>query len=152
MRGAGARRESRGRARLQGGNDMATVQPMPRVLATLLLLCFAWSQAFAADCPLASLAGAAAAPAHTLHAEHAHALEAMHGMVGHTSPPRSSQPEHHRTSQCVLAMACGMAALPTHVGDSAGVRLSTRTVPWPAGAAYLSPVLGSDPPPPRLPA
>jgi hypothetical protein len=126
---------------------------MTRAFAALLLLCFAWSQAFAADCPLAAPAGTDAA-AHAGHAGHAGMTHGGHAHASTTSTrtehaPRQAPAQHHRAG-CVLAMACGAPALPHHVSESADLRQPTAGATWPARTAYLSPVLGSDPPPPRL--
>jgi hypothetical protein len=124
--------------RLHPGRHLATVQPMSRTLAALLLVAFAWSQAFAADCPLAAPAAGAEA--------HAHAEMPAH----HAGGSRHAPAEHHRAAECVLAMACGAAALPLSGEQSAVLPLPSAGIAWPATSAYLSPVLGSDPPPPRL--
>ena len=125
---------------------------MTRTLAALLLVCLAFAQAFAADCPLAAPAAGAQALTASTDEHHADASMQMHAHASahHAGTPRSAPPEHHHAAECVLAMSCGVAALPRRTVESAVLGQPTLDVAWPATLAYLSPVLGSDPPPPRL--
>jgi hypothetical protein len=124
---------------------------MTRTLAALLLACFAFAQAFAADCPLA--APAAGAQAHAFASADVHGsmrMDAHASADAHHAHGPHDAPEHHHAAECVLAMSCGVAALPHSAVESTVPQQPAADAPWPATSAYLSPALGSDPPPPRL--
>ncbi|MDB4948881.1 MAG: hypothetical protein JWM27_1530 [Gemmatimonadetes bacterium] len=117
---------------------------MPRLLSALLLLAFAWSQAYAGECPLAASARAATVPAHAHHAS----ASAGHPSHGRHAPAHHPD-AHHSGPECGAVMACGIPALPNRVASIPVPRPTHADAPRPAGAAYRSPVLSTDPPPPR---
>ncbi len=116
---------------------------MRRALLSLFLLCFAWSQAFAAECPvLAHEGGAEHAPAASAHAGHGDG-----GHPGEHTHPRSGP--RHADGLCAMSAACGIAAPPAAAGPVAKPPVEARDAhPFPA-EQYASPHLGTDPPPPR---
>jgi hypothetical protein len=125
---------------------------MPRLLSALLLLAFAWSQAYAGECPLAARtraqASAVAAHAHPAPASAGHRAHAAH--ASHRGHAPAHQPDaHHSGAECGAVMACGIPALPHRVASIPALRPTHADAPRPAGAAYRSPVLSADPPPPR---
>lgn len=116
---------------------------MRRVLSLLFLLCFTWTQAFAADCPLeGSAPDAHAAAAHGAHAEHGHHAPA-------SAPDAPAQ--HHTGGACPMVSACGVAALPTAAVSGPAVHVPAATPVFAPPKRYASPALAAEPPPPRAP-
>ena len=129
---------------------------MRRILALVLLLCFAWSQAAAAECPMAAGHGStgtsssvhpspsvdAAAHEHGAHATHTAAPVDASGTGDHL-------PAHQSAAGCGIVMSCGVVALPTAGGLATLASPLLPGVASPPPAAYRSPLPGTDPPPPR---
>jgi hypothetical protein len=123
---------------------------MMRTLTTLLLVCFAWSQAAAANCsradvPAGEQADVQAGASHAHHGHHAPA-PAPSNDDGERHPPA---PAHH-ASGCGVLMSCGAAATPpaaagiaAHFADAAHGARADRD-------RYASPTLSTEPPPPRI--
>lgn len=125
---------------------------MMRMLTTLLLLvCFAWSQAAAADCPMApgprgQDEGVALDASHH-HGHHAPAP----APAGDDAERHPHGPAPHAATGCGLLMSCGAtAAPPAHAHLSAHLLDAADGVSAERGR-YASPTLSTDPPPPRLP-
>jgi hypothetical protein len=124
---------------------------MRTLTALLLLACFAWSQAMAADCPMALVpqgqAEGAAASASTHHAHHPAPAAPADRHDSRRHPP---SPAQHAGGGCALMMSCGATAAPP-----APVALAASYLPQADGAAadrgsYASPSLATEPPPPRI--
>jgi hypothetical protein len=122
---------------------------MMRTFTSLLLLvCFAWSQAAAADCRQASPPGGQAdvqASAHQHH--HGHPAPAP---AGDDDARHPQSPAHHAGTGCGLLMSCGAAASPPPIVPlSAAFADAGHGIAADRGA-YASPTLSTDPPPPRI--
>jgi hypothetical protein len=123
---------------------------MIRFVRLVLMLAFAFAQAAAVECPMAS-------PAHeraSTHAAHAPSAPAhgghMHSSHGPAHPhPDAGHEPGHGTAACTLVMACGTAAVASAAVSAP--RLSTCAVRAPARTAqlYASPCLPIHAPPPR---
>jgi hypothetical protein len=126
---------------------------MMRTLTTLLLLvCFAWSQAAAANCSQAD--GPAGEQAADVQAGASHAHHGHHAPApvpsnddGERHPPA---PAHHASGGCGVLMSCGAAATPpaaagiaAHFADAAHGARADRD-------RYAAPTLSTEPPPPRI--
>jgi hypothetical protein len=123
---------------------------MPRTLSLLLLLCWAWSQAFAAGCPMAPPAQPAGpARAHAAHATHPHHASADERSHRTHLPGDHGAPAHHASGGCALATACGAYAVDRPSVSIAHAPLTVPAAVWPVDSAYLAPVPSTDPPPPR---
>jgi hypothetical protein len=124
---------------------------MRSLISLLLLACFAWTQAWVADCPMA--------PAPSGQAEHAAAFASPHH--GHHVPapapsgPRDDErhppsPAQHLAGGCGVLMSCGAAAA-APLASSLPALDAPRADGLAAGRdAYASPTLSTDPPPPRI--
>jgi hypothetical protein len=115
---------------------------MRRIVSILFFLCFAWSQAAAADCPMAGghadgVEHAGHAKRGGAHAHHAPAPEHDHAPAQHAAP-------------CGVVMPCGTAALPSPSIAAHAQLLVRARAPRAEADAYLSPIHTADPPPPRL--
>lgn len=120
---------------------------MMRTLTTLLLLvCFAWSQAAAADCRQAPGPGGASDVRADAHAHH-------HGQ--HAPAPAGSDdphphgPAHHAPSGCGMLAQCGTAAAPPLASQPTAAFAQAAHGVSVDRHAYASPTLSTDPPPPR---
>jgi hypothetical protein len=120
---------------------------MRRTLSLLCLLLVAWSQARAADCPMTGGREQAGAHPHAVHSpgHHAHG-HGHHGAPGHTDAP--APPQH--AQGCGALMTCGAQAAASADGALSASVTAGGDAPRILPARYLSPDLGSDPPPPRL--
>jgi hypothetical protein len=120
---------------------------MRTLTALLLLVCFAWSQAAAAECRQATPSGGpadvqASAPGH----HHGHPAPAPAGDDTH----HPQAPAHHAATGCGMVSACGTAASPPPIiAPSAAFADAGHGVAMERGA-YASPTLSTDPPPPRI--
>lgn len=133
---------------------------MIRFARLVLMLAFAFAQAAAVECPMASPAHERAHPpaVHTsaVHGPADHAPDA-HASAKHTHGPQAPAGGHHDaghgadhgTAACMLVMACGTAAVAS--GEISAPRLSTFATQAPARTAqlYASPYIPIDAPPPR---
>lgn len=124
---------------------------MMRTLTTLLLLvCLAWTQAMAADCPMGSApAGQAehvAASASIHHGHHAPAPAPAERQDDQRHPP---SPVQHLGGGCSLATACGATAAPPPASALAAFDAPAHDGLSAGRASYASPTLSADPPPPR---
>ena len=133
---------------------------MTRLLSLLLLVCFVFTQTAAAECSLVPdpphpAAEEAASPVPAAHAQHHHGSHRVSQHHAPTAPrdtppaPRDRSPAHHASTGCAAAMACGVVALPASAAEAAHAPAATQPAHPRTGPAYLSPVLGTDPPPPR---
>ncbi|HWK89036.1 MAG TPA: hypothetical protein VNP72_03550 [Longimicrobium sp.] len=120
-----------------------------RMLSLLLLACLAWTRAAAADCPAAPAAGPEPAHAHAPASAHTHHAPAQEPTQHHHPDGEHGGPLQHAGGGCTLVMHCGAAALPAAAPDGGADGLLPGRGMAAARAAYLSPVLGTDPPPPR---
>ncbi|HEX6037831.1 hypothetical protein [Longimicrobium sp.] len=121
---------------------------MMRTLTTLLLLvCFAWSQAAAAECHLAARPGGASDVHADAHAHH----------HGHTAPvpagddnPHHHGPAQHASTGCGMLTSCGAATAPPVLAQPAAAFAQAAHGPGADRGAYTSPSLSTEPPPPRV--
>jgi hypothetical protein len=119
---------------------------MHRLAAALFLLCFAWSQAFAAQCPVFPAGGAAHHDVASAHAGHGAPAEHPHsgGEHRHDGPA-----PHHADGICPMAAACGVAAAPSAATGADLPHLPPAAAFFAPSDPHATPYLGSDPPPPR---
>jgi hypothetical protein len=122
-----------------------------RTLITLLLLaCFAWTRATAADCPMAPAPSGQAehadASASTHHGHHAPAPAPAGEHGGQRHPP---SPAHHPAGGCGVQTACGATAVPPLASAVPAFDAARADRPAARRDAYASPTLSADPPPPR---
>jgi hypothetical protein len=122
---------------------------MRSLISMLLLACFAWTQAMAADCPMA--------PAPSGQAEHAPASASPHHghhtpapvPAGQDDPRHPPAPAQHLAGGCGVLMSCGAAAA-APLAASLPALDAPRADGLAAGRdSYASPTLSTDPPPPR---
>lgn len=123
---------------------------MRRAAALLTLVCGAWTQAPAPDCPMIASAAVPAAvePEAGGHPGHVHGAAAGPGAHSSAEPGHG---EGHRDSGCMLLMGCGAPALAAPFPPAsffAGPTLSIRA--WPAPGHRPGVLRTRDPPPPRL--
>jgi|GEM_PF-2610522 len=116
---------------------------MRSIAAVLFLLCLAWSQAFAAECPVFPGAGGDAAAHHQVPAGHGHGGHGTH------APPSGDHGRHSPDAACPMATACGIVAAPTQEGAPSLPDLPKTTSFVAPSGSHASPDLGFDPPPPR---
>ncbi|HEX8245553.1 MAG TPA: hypothetical protein VF541_18720, partial [Longimicrobium sp.] len=107
---------------------------------------FAFPQAAAGECPMAS--AATSAGAHAVHQPSAH-HGATHAAAHHPAPRHAHEPAQH--AECGLAMSCGAAAV-VAIETIAPLAHVQADAPARAPAFYASPFIATDSPPPRLPA
>ncbi len=117
---------------------------MRRFLAVLVLICSAWLQVAAANCPVGLLPGNAGAVT-------AHEVSASHGSQitphEHHSENRSC---HHGNHDCSVLMACCVAALTQVTLSPSEIKVVVGLPIAELANLYVSSNLASDPPPPRL--
>ncbi|HEX6746730.1 MAG TPA: hypothetical protein VF092_05490 [Longimicrobium sp.] len=120
---------------------------MRRIASLLFLLAFAFTQASAAECPMASASAApASGDAHAMHGAAGH-----HG--GHHADADDPGPRHSHApgqrAECGIVMSCGAAVVVAGEIDvpapSASADAPVRTP-----ALYASPFIAIVSPPPRL--
>jgi hypothetical protein len=118
---------------------------MIRFVRLVLMLAFAFAQAAAVECPMASPAHERAST-HAAHAPSTHAHGDAHGSHGRAHPHPDAG---HGTAACTLVMACGTAAVAS--AHLSAPRLSTFAMRAPARTAqlYASPCIPIHAPPPR---
>jgi hypothetical protein len=128
---------------------------MIRFARLVPMLAFAFAQAAAVECPMASPAHERA-PAHAVH-RRAEDAPAGHAPAGHVHGSHGPAGRHHDaghdaghgTAACTLVMACGTAAVAS--AEVAAPRPPTSATQAPARVAqlYASPCMPIDAPPPR---
>ena len=137
MRPAVPRREWRARTGCRRRARGVSFAFMRRIAQLLLLLAFAFSQAAAVECPMAS--APASARAHAMH----------HGMPAdapHPAPRHAHDPAQH--AECGLAMSCGAAAIVALETIAPAVSIRPDA-PARVPALYASPFIATASPPPR---
>lgn len=122
-------------AGLQQSASWDNLTPMRRVMLILCLLCWTASQALAAGCPMTG-APAAPAPEHASHQHH------------HPTP--DGPPAHHSTD-CGMAMPCGVAAVLAGGDEHLTAPAGGRAAPIHPLPPHAAPDLAAEPPPPRFP-
>ncbi len=133
-----------------------STHPGPRLLrrtvALLALVCGAWAQALALDCPMGLPADASAdASAQAAHAHDAHAGHGAHAAVGGSStsatddPPTTPSP-----TSCMLVMGCGATGQVARLASTTLEAPTLRTRTPVEATALASDLLPQEPPPPRL--
>ena len=120
---------------------------MRRIASLLFLLAFAFTQASAAECPMASASAApASGGAHAMHGAAGH-----HG--GHHADADDPGPRHSHVpgqrAECGIVMSCGAALVVAGEIAVAPAPAPAAALPW-RPALYASPTIATDPPPPRL--
>jgi len=140
---------------------------MIRLVRLVLMLAFAFAQAAAVECPMASpaheraptpAAHASADPADHASAGHAAADHASAGHMagvhapggrGHNAGDHAGHDAGHGAAACTLVMGCGTAAAAS--AEMAASRPTTFATRAPARTAqlYASPYIPIDAPPPR---
>lgn len=146
-----------GAAIREGVRHRLSIPPSPgyfhgmiRCVRLVLVLAFAFAQAAAVECPMASPAHERAST-HTAHAPSGPAHGGhVHGSHGPAHPhPDAGHDAGHGTAACTLVMACGTAAVAS--AHLSAPRLSTFALRAPARTArlYASPIIPIHAPPPR---
>lgn len=114
------------------------------LLPLLFLICFSWMQGAAAPC----IQGPVSPEPEGEHAHHDVHHPATQG--DHGEEDRSA-PVHHGGAGCAMLMTCGVAVAPApEIVPVLAATVSIPAVLTPT-AAYASPSLATDPPPPRFP-
>jgi hypothetical protein len=126
------------------------IHRMMRTLTTLLLLvCFAWSQAAAADCRQPSGPGGQADVQESAHPHH-HSGHPAPAPAGDDDARHPQAPAHHASTGCGVLVSCGAAASPPAIVPPTAAFADAGHGIGADRGAYASPTLSTDPPPPRI--